>query len=436
MTSATKNSFWYLGFNLARLATLFLGNIWVSRSLGPESFGQFSYFLSLIIYLSAVDSLCHESIIKQYISDSVDTGLVLGTASLLSFLLSLGATLAIVVFGLVTVPEHALLMAFLLFIPGQLSKPLNPVANYFDIRLLSKYSSLALFVGAFVSILFRAISVLFTENLVYQSFGYSLQALVYGAVLYAFYKTQVGKIQWKISLPLLNDIFKKSFPIFLSTIIYLSLSQCDIFMIRHILDVREVGIYSIVVKLSEPWVIVSSALCTSYFPLVFNQKENPRKQEKHFIRANQISIYLVGALGIVLCLLIDRIVSLLLGDQYVEVGQVFKIYFWSILFLFFANIQHIWEVFHEKYSISLIKTLIACLLKIGLNLLLGQKWGLQGFALASLISLAFYGFGFNFFSRITRPYLKFQLQAFNPSLTQVNIRYALYKGKKWLQRKS
>lgn len=436
MTSATKNSFWYLGFNLARLATLFLGNIWVSRSLGPESFGQFSYFLSLIIYLSAVDSLCHESIIKQYISNDLNTGLVLGTASLLSFLLSMVATLAIVIFGLLTVPEHALLMAFLLFIPGQLSKPLNPVANYFDIRLLSKYSSLALFVGAFISIVFRSVSVVYTENLIYQSLGYSLQALVYGAVLYIFYKAQVGRLHWKISWTLLTEIFKKSFPIFLSTIIYLSLSQCDIFMIRHILDVREVGIYSIVVKLSEPWVIVSSALCTSYFPLVFNQKDNPKKQEKHFIRANQISLYFVAVLGMVLCLLIDRIVAVLLGPEYAEVGQVFKIYFWSILFLFFANIQHIWEVFHGKYSISLIKTLIACLLKIGLNLVLGEYWGLNGFAAASLISLGFYGFGFNFFSRITRPYLKMQMYAFYLSKTRVNLRYALYKGRKWLQKRS
>lgn len=436
MTSATKNSFWYLGFNLSRLATLFLGNIWVSRSLGPETFGQFSYFLSLIIYLSAVDSLCHESIVKQYLSDNFETGLILGSASLLSFLLSFVATLAIVVFGFATIPEHALLMAFLLFIPGQLSKPLNPVANYFDIRLLSKYSSLALFVGAFISILFRATSVAFTENLIYQSFGYSLQALVYGAVLYAFYRAQVGAIRWRVSLALLVDIFKKSFPIFLSTIIYLSLSQCDIFMIRHMLDVREVGIYSIVVKLSEPWVIVSSALCTSYFPLIFNQKANPKKQEKYFIRANQISLYFVGGLGLVLCLLIDRIVAILLGEEYAEVSQVFKIYFWSILFLFFANIQHIWEVFHGKYSISLIKTLIACLLKIGLNLVLGEYWGLKGFAIASLISLGFYGFGFNFFSRITRPYLKMQIKAFYWRKTEINIRYAFYKGRKWLQKRS
>jgi O-antigen/teichoic acid export membrane protein len=436
MTSATKNSFWYLGFNLARLATLFIGNIWISRSLGPETFGHFSYFLSLIVYLSALDSLCHESIIKQYISGRDGTGLILGTASLLSFTISLVSILAILVFGLVAVPEQALLMAFLLFIPSQLSKPLNPIANYFDIRLLSKYSSLALFIGAFVSIVFRAVSVGFTENLIYQSFGYSLQGLVYGVVLYVFYRSQVGSLNWQVSWRLLVDILKKSFPIFLSTIIYLSLSQCDIFMIRHILDVREVGIYSIVVKLSEPWVIVSSALCTSYFPLVFNQKENSRKQERYFIRANQISLYFVSVLGIVLCLFIDRIVAILLGPEYAEVGQVFKIYFWSILFLFFANIQHIWEVYNGKYSMALNKTIIACILKISLNLVLGQRWGLNGFAVASLISLGFYGIGFNFFSQVTRPYLRMQLQAFYWSKTKVIFRFAVCKGRKWLQKRS
>ncbi len=433
MTNATKNSFWYLCFNLSRLVVLFFGNIWISRRLGPEAFGQFSYFLSAIIYISAFDSLCHESIVKQHLAHDDDIGKVLGTASLLNLFIALVCSSIIIGFGLMTIPESLMLATFLLFIPGQLSKPFNPIANLFDIKLLAKYSSLALFIGATISIVVRTTSVTLSENLVYQSFGYSLQFVFYAAALFWFSRGRIALRQWRVSWALLIDIIKKSFPMFLSVIIYLSLSQSDIFMIRHMLDVREVGIYSIVVKLSEPWVIVSSALCTSYFPLIFSHAHSVKKQAKYFVRANQFSIYFVVALGLVLTLMIGKIVSILLGNQYNEVAGIFRIYFWSILFLFFANIQHIWEVYNKKYSISLYKTLGACFLKISLNFVLGRYFGLPGFAVATLIALFFYGFGFNVLSRTTRVYLQLQLRAFRYQEFRISLRFFTQKGRRWLK---
>lgn len=436
MTSATKNSFWYLTFNLSRLFVLFFGNIWISRLLGPESFGQLSYFLSVIIYISALDSLCHESIVKQYVSELDDAGLALGTASALNLIITVISVVMIVAFGFFTITESLLLTAFLFLVPGQLSRPLNPMANYFDIRLLSKYSSLALFIGAFVSIVFRTISISFSKDLIYQTVGYSLQTIVYALALYIFFVKKVEISRWRVSSTLLRKMAKRSFPLFMSTLLYLSLSQSDVFMIRHILTVRDVGIYSIVVKLSEPWVIVSSALCTSFFPLIFNPQNSSKKRDSYFVRVNQLSIYFVFFLGLFLCLAIGPIVSILLGPEYSEVSGVFRIYYWGILFLFFANIQHIWEVFNGKYIMGFYRTASACVLKITLNYILGSYFGLYGFATATLISLFFYGFGINLLSKTTRRYLPLQMQAFHLNGSKKNFRWIKQKGKKWLKRKS
>jgi O-antigen/teichoic acid export membrane protein len=436
MTSATKNSFWYLSFNLLRMLVLFLGNMWVSRILGPESFGQFSYLLTIILYLSAIDSLCHESVVKQYLSRSVDNGLVMGTSSILGLFLAFISILIIVAIGYISFDRSAFLFVFFLFIPGQFAKPFAPIANSFDAKLLSKYSSLALLLGAVLSMSFRTVSVTYSKELYYQSFGYSLQAIIFAAVLFWFYTKEEKIADWKFSLSLLGDILKKSFPIFLSAILFLSFSLSDILMIHHILDVREVGIYSMVVKLCEPWVIVSSALCTSYFPLIFRSAANLKKQSKYFVSLNQISLVFVVILGLILCTFIDEIVSVTLGDGYSEVGGVFKIYYWSILFLFFANIQHIWEVLNDKYSLSLYRTAAACFLKIGLNFILGSSYGLAGFAVATLVSFFFYGMGFNMFSKITRKYLKIQIRVFSIREFLVKYRLIRTKGKKWLKKES
>ncbi len=419
---------------MARLVALFAGTIWISRSLGPEVFGQFSYFLSVIIYISALDSLCHESIVKQYLSGATEQGLVLGSASVLNGLLAVLSSSIVLGFGLLTIPESLQLAAFLLFIPGQLSKPFHPIANYFDINLLAKYSSFSLFAGALISIIFRSLSASESVDLTYQSFGYSLQFIFFAVGLFLFYRRVASVIKWKVSFKLAKEMAQRSFPIFISAALFLSLSQCDIFMIRHFLGAREVGIYSIVVKLSEPWVIVSSAICTSFFPLIFRQVSGSLKQNKYFVRANQMSIYFVLVLGLILVLFIDKIVALLLGQDFVEAAPLFRIYFWSILFLFFANIQHIWEINVGMYSMAVYKTATAFLLKLGLNLILGTYFGLSGYAYSTLIAMAFYGLGFNAINKTTRPYLRLQVRAFGPYHFHVFFRFARLKGVRWLQR--
>lgn len=435
MTGAIKNSFWYLVFNFSRLFIVFFGSMWVSRNLGPDVFGQFSYYLSIIVYISTIDSLCHDSVVKQQLSSVKDIGTTLGSASLLNLFLSVISVTSIVLISLIFIKDYWQIMIFLLFIPGQLTKAFNPLAGLFDIKLLSKYSSMALFLGAAISTLFRVFSVSLTTDLRWQSLGYSLQTLVYGFLLYWLYRRHLSSYKWRISYELLIGMTKKSFPIFLAALIYLTISLSDILMIRHTLGLREVGIYSVVVRLCEPWVIVSSALCTSYFPIIFNHGHNIRKQNKIFINANQISIIFILVMGILLSLSIDHIVSILLGSHFSEVAGVFKIYFWSVLFLFFANIQHIWEVYNGKYALSLYKTSITCVLKILLNFALGSRFGIQGFAMATFISLFFYGMCFNLLFKETKPYFNLQVRAFTLGEFRKNYRFLRQKGLRWFKRK-
>lgn len=436
MQNATKNSFWYLTFNISRMLVVFWGTMWVSRVLGPTQFGYFSYLLSIYLYVVTLDSMCHESVVKKYFSEGRSVEEVLGSASLLCGIIAIlsGLLIAFFAYFFLTPIEH--LWALLFFLPGILSRPLNPIAHYFDSQLLSKYSSLALFSGAIFSVTFRIFSLNFTQNLTFQSLGYAFQFLICGSALYIFYKKLFQHSSWRISTRMVLDIAKKSLPIFISTVLFISLTLSDILMIQHILGAEKVGIYSVVIRLSEPWVIISSALCTSLFPLVFKYASNKTKQNKLFIRANRVSALCVLFLGLSLSATIELIVSILLGPEYTEVSSIFRLYFWSILFLFWNNIQHIWEVFHGYYELLFYKTLAACALKLALNYYLGSKYGLYGFAWATLIAYFFYGLGFNFFSKRTRHYLTLQSKSLYFQGIYGFYRFLRLKGLTWKKRES
>ncbi|WP_413287807.1 flippase [Bdellovibrio sp. HCB337] len=438
MQSASKNSFWYLTFNISRLAVVFVGTILISRVMGPHDFGEFSYLLSIFLYSTALDSLCHESVVKKDILNSKEEGIgaVLGSASMLCVILSVIAGAMIGVFALFFLENSAHLAALLLFLPGVFSKPTNPIGNYFDSKLLSKYSSLALFLGGFFSILFRLGSLYFSKDLVFQTIGYSLQGLICSAALLLFFRVRsTEKAPWSVDSKTVISIFRRSAPIFFSTILFMSLSLSDVFMIKHILSAHEVGIYSVVMRFSEPWVIISSALCTSYFPVIFREAGNKLRQREIFVQVNSISALIVLVLGIVLTLSMNIVVPLTVGPQFNEAIAVFAIYFWGVFFLFWANIQHIWEVHNGHYYLSLYKTLFSCCVKIGLNLYLGQRFGLKGFAVATVVAYFFFGFGFNIFGRYTREYMRMQMDSLRWSSLWMSLSIAYSKGVAWKNRR-
>lgn len=431
----SQNLIWYLFFNFSRLGLLFLVNIWISRVLGPVAFGEFSYLLSITLYIASIDAFSHESVIKQLLATNSDKGETLGTATVLN--LGLLIVSLVLVFGILqtSLVTGSLGIIFLLFIPVHFGKLTNPIAQLFDVNLLSKYASFALFFGAVISSLVRVYFAQVNGQIEYQSAGYSLQALGTSLALVALYFYYFKKNTWSFSKTLLIEILKKSGPIFVSTILYLSISVSDIFMIQHMFGSKEVGIYSVVVKLCEPWVIVSSAISAAFFPLIFKAQNSDKRTNKYFITALQLSIYFVFVLGIVLNLLIEPLIVHLLGDSYSSAIPVFKIYYWGILFLFVSNIQHVWEVLKGLYSISIYKTASTCLLKIVLNFSLGSIYGIKGFAIASVISLFYYGVGFNLISTKTRYFLQLQLSSLKYDEVYKRYRWMRSKGRLWFRKK-
>lgn len=434
MQDVSKNSYWYLAFNFCRIGLFSIGTIIISRTLGPTDFGKFSYLLSIFIYTFAIDSMCHESVIKKdFIESKSDSqvGEILGTASFLGLLLAAVAAFLIVTFGLFILEDQSLFWALLLFLPGVLNKPFMPISQLLDSRFLSKYSSFALLSATLVSMFFRLVSLFFSNEVAWQTLGYSFQTAVVAVVLLFLYRRFGYKYQWSVNTSLLQSILKRSSPIFVSSVLFSSLALSDVFLLERFFSHTEVGYYAVVTRLCEPWVIISSAMCVSFFPLVFQNKSNLEKQRAILVQANSSSYLIVLLLGIPLTLTIDWIVHLLLGPNYAPSAAIFKVYFWSVLFLYLANVQHIWEVSVEKYHLLLFRTAFASLVKIGLNLYLGKKYGPYGFAFSTLVAYFAYGMGFNVFTRQTREYLKIQIEGLQPAHLKASAEFFYRKGFAW-----
>jgi PST family polysaccharide transporter len=415
MRSAKINSFWYLTFHLTRVGIVFAGTMFISRILGPTEYGELAYLISLFFYVSTLDALCHQNIAKGLLTETKDENGVLSASLATSGILAAITITILLILSPFMGPPQIMTATLCILASGAFGKISNPISYLFDFHLMSKHSSFALLAGATISILFRVLVLPLSHSLALQGLGQALQFLANGLILQLLYVRYFPKIRWNINWAYVRTLLARSLPSFISTVLFVSLSFCDIFMIKQFLGARDVGIYSVCTKLCEPWVIISSALCASYFPLIFRTSKK-EKQESFLKQANHVSILFALISGLILTTSIAEIVYILLGNDYSQVAAIFRIYYWSVGFLFLANVQHLWEVLTGQFYLSLQRAAFAFILKITLNLILGMKYGLTGFAFSTLISYFFYGSGFNLFQERTRKYLIIQIKSLNPKL--------------------
>ena len=158
------------------------------------------------------------------------------------------------------------------------------------------------------------------------------------------------------------------------------------------------GIYAIVVKLSEPWVFISVILTQSVYPdLIKAYAENINAFYTKVIKTSSLLLY--SSLGIVLFmnLFSEVIVDYVFSTNYLDAIPIIKLHILSLIFIFWLNLTNQYEVIVGATRLTLLKTLLASLLNILLNLYLIPIYGIIGASVSTILSYAFSSFILNLF---------------------------------------
>jgi len=233
-------------------------------------------------------------------------------------------------------------------------------------------------------------------NPVYAIFGTSLMIFL---LSFVFLKQVVDKSkrhnktiesQKIISI---KSMLKISLPMFLTAVMGIVISQTDVLMLGMYSNIKQVGIYAVVIKL---------AFLTSFVLNAINMVVTPKFSEsfysndlKSLKRVVQQSAKLVfySTLPIVISLLIfGKFILNLFGSEFILgytamvlllIGQFFNISAGSIGYL--MNMTG----FHKQFNVIMI---FSASINIILNYLLIPDYGIEGAAFASMISIIFWNF--------------------------------------------
>lgn len=398
----------WLGFEkVFRLIVSFYVAVAVIRYLGPEAFGTFSFIQSLLFILIAVASFGVDNIAIRNMAVQPNSEYQILFDSFITKLLgSVLASISLIIFAIISDFD---LFFVLILVLTLLFNPLSVIDLYFQQKVKSKFSVMAIFVGVNLSSLLKLYIIHIDAGLNYILISLVLEKVFYVLVLLYFFYRNTLKINnipilVNASLGPIFSMIRDGFPLLMANVFYVLYAKIDQIMLYNIASEAETGVYGAVVKITEVWLFVPMIVVSTLFPrMAVLVADGNVDTARFYMRRIYGGLFWISIIGSFIVSSFSREIMLLLfGDAYVSGSKILDIHMWSSVFLFFGVVTSKWMIVNDRSYLSMCANLSGLIINVTLNLTLIPKYGGYGAAIATVISYFVAYFVFCFFTKLMR----------------------------------
>ncbi|MBE9663747.1 flippase [Mucilaginibacter myungsuensis] len=396
------NAFWLFFDRFLRLGVGLIVGVWVARYLGPLSFGKLNYAAALVALMSALSTLgLDQVIIKKIIDDPSSKFRFLGTAF---FLRTVGGMIALGIccsYVAITDSDRTLLIITLIVSLSPIFSCFDVIDYEFQANLQSKKTVIAKNTAFMIASALKSILIIK---------GFSLTIIVIAIVsenflgllgLIMFYGIK-NVMQWRIKYDLIIGLLKECWPLILSSIIVLLYMRVDQIMIDNFAGHNAVGEYSVSVRVTELWYFIPMILTSTLYPRLVNLYDDKERYYKLVSFLLKVLFFISFSIALVVNFFSVEIVTMLFGQVYKEAAFALNISIWTGVFVFWGvGVNNILVI--ENLNIhNFKKSVLGLSINIILNFLFIPRYGINGAAIATLISQFFASYLYFAFQRSTR----------------------------------
>jgi len=402
-----KNTSWLFGEKILRMVVgLFVG-IWVARYLGPEQFGLFSYAQSFVGLFTAIATLGLDGIVvRELVKDGSRRDELIGTVFWLKFMGAFGVLLILAIAVNFTLNDSYTNTLVFIIASATIFQSFNVIDFYFQSKVLSRYIVYANVISLLISsivkvtlILNEAPLIAFAWVVFFDSF-----VLAFGFIYFYIKNNSNFHIQnLTFSKSTAVDLLNDSWPLILSSMVIAVYMKIDQVMIKEMMSPEAVGQYAAAVRISEAWYFIPMVIASSLFPAIISaKKQSEELYYKRLQKLYDLIVWIAIAMALPMTFLSDWVVNLLYGKQYSQAGSVLMIHIWAGIFIGFSVVSGKWYISENLTHIAFYRNISGAITNIILNLWMIRIYGIQGAAIATLISYCIAGYLFDFFTLKTR----------------------------------
>ena len=412
-----KNISWLFFDKIIRIFGGLVVGIWVARYLGPNDFGVLNYALAYTaLFIIFVKIGLDQIIVREVVKKPRLTNYLMGTAFVLKLIGSIIA-IVLVCFSLYVIEIDRLTKTVIFIISaGFILQSFDVIDFFYQAKVLSKYVVIARNSAFILGSLLKVYLILYKYSVVYFAIANIVDLAFSGLFLVIIYKHTGHSIKkWRYSSKKAIELLRFSWPLALSLFLISIHMKVDQVMIGNMLDVEQVGIYSVAVRLAEFWIFIPGILVSTLMPYFVNLRETNNKLYHYRLMQLYSLMFWMGIfVGLVTIIWGEDIIRLLFGKAYLGAYDALVFNIWNGVFISQAIARGIWMLSENLQMYRLYNNLIAVLLNISVNLLLIPKVGIAGAALATLVTQAFVTWVFSFLWKPLRASTWGMIKSVNP----------------------
>lgn len=386
-----KNASWIIGCKIAQSVISFIIGMITTRYLGPSNYGLISYASSLANFVLPIALLGFNNIlVHESVKNPDEEDKIYGTAIVVSICASFACILGLFCFvSFVNAGETVTIIICSLYSIMLIFQSVELIQYWFQAHYLSKFCSvITLIVYVLVSV--YKIFLLVTQKSIY---WFSLSnvidcMLIAAGLLIAYKKLGGGRLRFSFSIA--KRMFGQSRYYIISNMMITIFAQTDRIMLKLMVDSSATGYYSAAVNCIVITSFIFSAIIDSMRPAVFEGLSSSEEVFKdNMRRLYSIIIYLSIAQSVAFTLLANPIINILYGSSYSPAINTLRISAWYSTFSYIGGVNSIWILAKEKQKYLWIINLSGASLNVVLNLCLIPVCGINGAAIASVITQLF-----------------------------------------------
>lgn len=400
-----KNSAWIIGIKIVQSVITFFIGIFTARYLGPSNYGIISYASSIVAFVIPIMQLGITNILVQYLVLNKDKeGEIIGSSITICVLSSIFCVVGVTAFSaIVDAGEQETTLVCFLYSLSLIFQSIELIQYWFQAKLLSKYVSIAtLFAYVFVAG-YKIFLLITQKSVIWFVLSYTIDYILIAVVLFSVY-FKMGGQKLRFSKRIAFDMISKGKYYIISSMMITIFAQVDRIMIKMLIGNTAVGYYASAVTIATLTNFVFSAIIDSFRPVILEKKQNDENEFKRYMTILfGVVIYLSLAQCIFITIFSKCIVNLLYGSEYQNTVSALRIVVWYTTFSYLGSVRNIWILAEEKQKYLWILNASGALGNIILNIILIPVWGINGAALASLITQIFTNIFINQIIKPIRP---------------------------------
>jgi O-antigen/teichoic acid export membrane protein len=384
-----KNTFWLYFSEIVSKGLRLLVFIYIIRILGPQNFGVFEYFLSLVgIFFLFADFGTSTIFIREYQQQQ-------DKEKQTNIFFSLKIILA-VIFSLLALGGYFFSKkfdSFLFYFSFVLFYFLMHIENFFESFFIAIEKTEKKFIFNTLMSLFLFIFVFigltFFKNILAVILAYILSAFL--GIIFAYFLTlSETKIKFFFDPQLVKYYLYDGFPLVLFGLLDYIFFTTDKIILAHLRSIEEVGYYSLASRILSVLFVIPYLFNTALYPYLAKKiGEKEEKKIKSLFKNILLGLFLGGILIAVLIFILSPIIiPIFFGNKYNLSIEILQTFVWIIVFVFPTNFLDYFLISNHRQWLDFWITIIPAFLNVILNFILIPFYGVYGAVYSSILAQA------------------------------------------------